>query len=133
MHRPTRSNPNRGCFSCGSPPYGWPVSKETKPSTVIFDSKAGRTLGSSAVNNDREEPINWRRCDRGLVGYSPIVVSGYIACTNANRDMRPTDQMASRISGGFFICAIIPEHELVVREVVFVEKPDYPVSQATRR
>ena len=113
--------------------FGLPCFKETRPSTLIFESKGGRTLGSSAVNNDREEPTNWRRCDRGLVGYSPIVVSGCIACTNANRDTRPTDQMASRISGGFFICAIIPEHEIVVREVDFVEKPDYPVSQATRR
>jgi len=132
-----QSNPkqpkSRLLFVRVPPLYGWPVSEETKPSTLIFDSKAGRTLGSSAVNNDRGEPINWRRCDRGLVGYSPIVVSGCIACTNANRDTRPTDQMASRISGVFFICAIIPEHELVVREVVFEEKPDYPASQATRR
>ena len=124
MHRPTRSNPNRGCFSCGSPPYGWPVSKETKPSTVIFDSKAGRTLESSSGNEDREELNSWRKWDGGIPGKHRIVVSGYTTCTNANRDSRSEDHVADRIGDVFFVCAIMSEHGSVVNEVIPAENPD---------
>ena len=134
MHKPTRSNPKPGCFSCGSPPlFGWSASEETKPSTLIFDSKVGRTLVSSSVNADQKELTDWRQFNRGPARNPRIVVSGYNTCTNANRDSRPRGQRAGRIHGVFFICAIIPEHESVVREVVFTEQPGYAGFQAARR
>jgi len=93
--------------------------------TVFFDSKAGRTLRSSSVNNDQKELICWRRWEGAILEDSTNVVSGCTTCTNANRDSTSEDQEADRNGEVFFVCAIMSEHGLVANEVISAGNSEY--------